>query len=1275
MSRPSVVTFYSYKGGVGRSFVLANVAAMLARWGFRVLCVDFDLEAPGLWHYFRERREDAGPKRGIVDLVLDADAGPESWRECLRPIRRRDSEGAEFRGALDLLVAGNDTSPDYGGKLARLDWERLYQEDHLGHGLEDWRAGWLRDYDLVLLDSRTGLTDAGGITTAQLADVLVFAFAPNRQGLDGSRRAVEKARELRQHLPIERAPFLELPLPTRFDDAALGTVRESWLTDCRRELASHYEQWCDKDVKPADLLDLLRVPYKSRWSFGEPLAVLRERATEPDTVSYAIATLAAFLARRLEDSAELVRSRDDYVRGVEERNRAVVGRGAGQQFRHQVFLSFRGDRPRLAHELRAELERQRPDASVFMAEQDLAAGTDWLDHLRTSIRSTQHMVVLAGEELSPWQQAEVFPFLLDVGRDNPERRCLPVWLRGVEPYGELARLQGIAARDFTTAELASRIWQALGVVRQELTPVDAAAAQAPLFEPSRDYLQAVRDAHQRLIPFFPEDDERLLDAVFVELELREEIGRSKRGEDCDGEAVELPEGRTSLRELLLPTPAGSSAPRWAIVGEPGAGKSTLARNLARTLAAEGRVAIYVSLGRLGNAPLEPCAIAAQEACRKHPEHVAELTTWLRERVAAGEAVLLFDGLDELAPERIADVAQRIVAFAEQDYPRAPIAVLSRPIALERRELGRRFRRAQVVHLDAARRRELLENLLGDDAEAVAAQVEAVESLRDLCANPLMLTLTALVARDSLLGAEPLPNYRGRLYGKAIELLLRRGHCAEPRGVRDVLAARQVLRELSLRLHEQGGEAWLREELSEQVWGLRRGDEEITFRLKETWATNEVFLDDIGKNAGVLGPHDGPNAAWRYLHRSLREFLAAEALRERPEELEQRIAVWVEELEKHQRERRRGPDELADAAKGPDPERWGEVYSLLCGLVDQPFDVLTVIRAKSPQLALRTLLSVESMPAGPGLAFLLDTSGWQPEQFLRCVRQWGVAAEAAGGILLGRLERIAAEDGLERLDELGRIWWTLESLGVAPSRDEFCQQAGLPQERPELDWRQIPAGRFIMGSASGDSDEQPAHEVSVPSLRLAATPLTGAQLARLLGGDQQNTSDLPAVGLSWWAARAICVWLGDDVRLPSEAEWEYACRAGTTTEYWSGDSERDLARVGWYDRNSGGRLHAVAEKEANPWGLYDMHGNVWEWCEDSWHSNYHDAPDDGSAWVDEGSPRRVVRGGSFLYVAGGCRSASRRYGPPGFRSVDQGLRPASSSLRHLTPSPPPESPER
>ena len=219
----------------------------------------------------------------------------------------------------------------------------------------------------------------------------------------------------------------------------------------------------------------------------------------------------------------------------------------------------------------------------------------------------------------------------------------------------------------------------------------------------------------------------------------------------------------------------------------------------------------------------------------------------------------------------------------------------------------------------------------------------------------------------------------------------------------------------------------------------------------------------------------------------------------------------------------------------------------------------------------------------------------------------------------------------------------------------------------MQFETILSGSLMMGSNDGSRDEKPVHQVNIKSFQMMTTEVTQAQWKAVMGNNPSKFKgdNLPVENVSWNDCQEFINKLnqrdpGKGYRLPSEAEWEYACRAGTTTKYYSGDSESDLGRVGWYgfDKgNSNKKTHPVGQKSPNSWGLYDMHGNVWEWCADWYHKSYNSAPADGSAWVSPSGQNRVLRGGSWSFNQFYCRSASRyglnpahRYDYYGFRLV-------------------------
>ena len=256
--------------------------------------------------------------------------------------------------------------------------------------------------------------------------------------------------------------------------------------------------------------------------------------------------------------------------------------------------------------------------------------------------------------------------------------------------------------------------------------------------------------------------------------------------------------------------------------------------------------------------------------------------------------------------------------------------------------------------------------------------------------------------------------------------------------------------------------------------------------------------------------------------------------------------------------------------------------------------------------------------------------------------------------------------------------------IAKSAEYFTQDLG---NGVFLEMVHIPGGTFIMGSPESEegrnSDESPQHQVTVPSFFMGKYPVTQKQwrlVAALpkvkidLESDPSRFKgdNLPVERVSWNHTQEFCARLSlktnQTYRLPSEAEWEYACRGGTTTPFYFGEIiSTELANYdGNYTYGGGakgeyrGKTTEVGKFPANPCGLYDMCGNVWEWCEDEWHKNYINAPADGSAWLDKNSESRLLRGGSWDDNPDYCRSAYRDdynldddYGNIGFRVVCSG----------------------
>ena len=266
-------------------------------------------------------------------------------------------------------------------------------------------------------------------------------------------------------------------------------------------------------------------------------------------------------------------------------------------------------------------------------------------------------------------------------------------------------------------------------------------------------------------------------------------------------------------------------------------------------------------------------------------------------------------------------------------------------------------------------------------------------------------------------------------------------------------------------------------------------------------------------------------------------------------------------------------------------------------------------------------------------------------------------------LAGQVESVTEElrEARAELDAVREEIAVLAAAAPAPA----AEAAGPPEtwiNDLEMTFVLIPAGAFDMGSESGEDDERPVRSVTISeAFYVSRFEVTQAQWFAVMESDPSQFTDdpnRPVEGVSWEDAQAFIAKLnatepGATYRLPTEAEWEYAARAGSTAAYAFGDDAAQLDAYAWYAGNAGNVTHPVGGKQPNAWGVHAMHGGVWEWVQD----RYGPYPSDAAA-ESAGPPpgtRRVIRGGSWLSPAEDCRAASRSHAHPAFRGAHVGFR--------------------
>ncbi|MCP4118424.1 MAG: SUMF1/EgtB/PvdO family nonheme iron enzyme [Desulfobacteraceae bacterium] len=621
----------------------------------------------------------------------------------------------------------------------------------------------------------------------------------------------------------------------------------------------------------------------------------------------------------------------------------------------------------------------------------------------------------------------------------------------------------------------------------------------------------------------------------------------------------------------------------------------------------------------------------------------------------GNLLFLLDGLDEVADIKQRELVSNWIKDALLAHPSCRFVVTCRFAGYgDSVKMNEHFLEMHVKPMSTGQAEEFVRKWYGivekglamdlDQAGSIADEKagKLIERLRqpdfrarrvfELIRNPLLLTNICLVhyRRNSL------PKKRALLYKECIDVLLESWRGAK--GLNVEISAQdgsRALQPAALWLHQEDGRVFARaEELESHL-------EPALKAVKWAKGSASDFLRIIRDDSGLLTGWDQEN--YGFMHLGFQEYLAAREIRRR---------AFNE------------PGVIRELASHFGESWWQEVSLLLLALEDPSlFEAFMREVVKLPEFAKNPSLVA---------ACLDDTAETSPLPFVELLKKKAGRNKGLWKRQLAAL-RVLEQIDLEEVKKLTPVLANhpySEIKNRVRGREKQKEQDVIITDPGGYELVKIPGGSFMMGSPENekgrDDDEGPRHNVHVPDFYMGRYPVTNEEYSRFLKenakvkepeywGDRQfNQPKQPVVGVNWDDAKLYAKWVG--LRLPTEAEWEYACRAGTATRFYTGNTEEDLGKAGWYEDNSEARLHSVGEKEPNSFGLYDMHGNVWEWMEDDWHDDYNGAPQDGSVWIDgERGDWRVLRGGSWYDGAGYCRSAIRNDVGPGERYNVVGFR--------------------
>jgi len=419
-----IITFYSYKGGVGRTMTLANIAVLLSQWGYKTLMIDWDLEAPGLENFFKDYIdiEKVSEQKGLIDILTTDPHNPDLWKDLLITINV--PKGKE---PLHFLTAG-ERSSNYFNKVRNFDISAFYEKKDGGNFIESMRNQWKETYDFILVDSRTGITDIGGICTIQLPDVLALIFTATEMGFNGILDVARRAVKAQQSLPFDRFKLISLPIPARFDSMTEFKISQEWLDKFSKQLKEIYNDWMPIEVDSRKFIELTKIPYIPYFSFGEKLPVIEQGTNDPSGLGYAYVNISALIANNFESINYLMEKRDEFV------DRAI--KSNGQKYKKDdvmkepvgIFISYSHKDTEWKEKLEYHLEPLKHKGLIEVhSNLNIQPGMDWYQELKKNMADSDIFLLLIGKNYLDSEflvGQELFAMVVDA--NNNDKFIFPI---------------------------------------------------------------------------------------------------------------------------------------------------------------------------------------------------------------------------------------------------------------------------------------------------------------------------------------------------------------------------------------------------------------------------------------------------------------------------------------------------------------------------------------------------------------------------------------------------------------------------------------------------------------------------------------------------------------------------------------------------------------------------------------------------------------------------------------------------------------------------------